>query len=559
MREREPVQRAFALPKPTVIDRLVGVFSPQAMVGRLQARVGLARYGALQMRFGQGGYDAADRGRRAMANSRNQEVSADRALLPDLDRLRGMSSDLVRNMPLATGALDNIATKVVGSGLQLQARPDRKFLGLSDDEVRTWEEQVERCWKLLAEQIDYQREFTLPVLEYLCLHSMLEQGDLFILLTSEKYPGDQFDLKLQLIEAGRVTNPQLGPDTPQIAGGIEYDTQGRKVAAHIADRYPWDGGRNAYDSVKWTRVPFFGEQSGRRNLIQLMAPTRLNQSRGVPLLAPVIEALKQLGEYTDAELMASVVNSCFAIISKTEGGGAMPTLGEKKTSTGEFKREELTFNPGTVVEGLLPNEEISSFSPGRPNAAFEGFFTAITQNIAVALGLSHEVLVRHFTASYSAARAALLEVWETMRRRRTWLSAQLHQAVYVEMISQGIESGIITAAGWDVPLYRAAWSRARWIGPAPGQLNPKDEVQAATLMVDAGFSTAETQTAELGGGDYDSNQEQRAREVALARSMGIAPTTAITAVGESAPGGTKAPSSDNQGAGSDTAETADAA
>jgi capsid protein len=47
---------------------------------------------------------------------------------------------------------------------------------------------------------------------------------------------------------------------------------------------------------------------------------RINQARGVPYLAPVIEALKQLDRYTESEIMAAVVNSFFAVFIKSKLG-----------------------------------------------------------------------------------------------------------------------------------------------------------------------------------------------------------------------------------------------
>lgn len=63
--------------------------------------------------------------------------------------------------------------------------------------------------------------------------------------------------------------------------------------------------------MEWVRVPAYSAASGRRNVIHIMSRERIDQRRGVPFLATVIEALKQLGRYTDAELVAAVVNGLF--------------------------------------------------------------------------------------------------------------------------------------------------------------------------------------------------------------------------------------------------------
>lgn len=535
---------ATALPAPTTLDRVIGQISPAWLQSRLAARVQLARYEGLRMDVGTGtGYDPVGLSRTALSRKRT-EGSADKAILRDLSKLRGISGDLVRNQPIAAGALENIATKVVGHGLQLRARPDRKFLGIRDDQAAKWEAQAERLWRHFCGRCDYQRQLPFEIMEFVILFSMLEDGDHFVLLTADRNPGDLFDLKLQMIEAARVCNPMLIPDTYRQAGGFEYDAAGKPQAVQIADRFPYDYGRGPEPSPTWTRVPLYGAQSGRRNILRIFAPTRANQTRGVPILATVMEALSQLGDYTRAEMMAAVVNSCFAIVSKTEGNLGMPTLGvpaeTQSANPGKppIQRAQIPFTPGMVVEGLMPNESITSFDPKRPAAGFDPFVSAMAKQIAVGLGLSTGTLMKTFTASYSASRGELLEVWEIVMRRRAQLAKQLHQPLYEELLAEAIDAGEIVAPGWDDPLYREAWCRSRWIGPAQGQLNPYDEVKAASLRVAANFSTEEEETARLTGGDWDSNIEQRAREVAIAKQLGIAPYVTITGADPNRPGQT---------------------
>jgi capsid protein len=57
-------------------------------------------------------------------------------------------------------------------------------------------------------------------------------------------------------------------------------------------------------------------------VIHLLDVDRIAQTRGVPMLAPVIEALKQLDRYAEAELMAAVVSAFFTVFIKTDGDGS---------------------------------------------------------------------------------------------------------------------------------------------------------------------------------------------------------------------------------------------
>lgn len=52
----------------------------------------------------------------------------------------------------------------------------------------------------------------------------------------------------------------------------------------------------------------FGDKTGSPNVLMIYETERAEQYRGVPYLAPVIEALKQLTRYSEAEMMAAVIN-----------------------------------------------------------------------------------------------------------------------------------------------------------------------------------------------------------------------------------------------------------
>ena len=88
------------------------------------------------------------------------------------------------------------------------------------------------------------------------------------------------------------------------------------TAYWICNRHPL-GSNSAVDAagLTWQRVEAYGDTTGRRNVLHIMSRERIGQRRGVPLLAPVLESLKQLGRYTDAEITAAVISAMFTVSS----------------------------------------------------------------------------------------------------------------------------------------------------------------------------------------------------------------------------------------------------
>jgi capsid protein len=91
-------------------------------------------------------------------------------------------------------------------------------------------------------------------------------------------------------------------------------------AYHVSDRIPAPPRRR----LKWERVPA-RDRDGRPPVLHLFDRLRPEQTRGVPYLAPVIEHLKQLGDYSDAEVTAAVVSAMFTLASRRRGRRTAPS------------------------------------------------------------------------------------------------------------------------------------------------------------------------------------------------------------------------------------------
>lgn len=125
--------------KENFIDRAIGYIDPVRQARRQRARSFMALTGA---------YTGALTSRRQLQNWGVLPQDADSALLPDLQTLRERSRDLVRNNPIAGGAINTAVTNVVGTGLKLQARPKREILKFTDEQADQWESNVEREFQM---------------------------------------------------------------------------------------------------------------------------------------------------------------------------------------------------------------------------------------------------------------------------------------------------------------------------------------------------------------------------------------------------------------------------
>jgi lambda family phage portal protein len=326
-----------------------------------------------------------------------------------------------------------------------------------------------------------------------------------------------------LIEADRVCDPLDISASKPVFQGVETGKNGEVVAYYICNQHPLSRDFNASEPKKWERVEVFGDRTGRRNILHVMDSERIGQSRGVPMLAPIIEAAKQLGRYTEAELVAAVVAGMFTVFLSTENPNAPP--GEDSIPFDEQVDTEdettVELGNGSVVT-LGPNEKAQIANPGRPYAGFEMFANAICRQMGAALELPYEILVKQFTASYSASRASLLEAWKMFKARRSWFVKDFCQPIYEEVITEAVAKGRLSAPGfWSAPEIRHAWLRAEWYGPTQGQIDPLKEVNASKIRVEQGFSTRARETAELAGGDFESNVRQLAHEENLMRGAGL--------------------------------------
>lgn len=515
-----------------IIDKFVEAVNPSAALRRQNDRIKLE----LIRSFKNSGYDESGASRNK--NSMRGWLASSKSPQEDIDRnipiLRQRSRSLYMSAPLAVSAIKTNRTNIVGEGLRLKSTIDAAFLRMTPEAAAEWQRNTEREFELWADSkfCDSTRVNNFYEIQQVACLSWLMNGDACALVEYERpTPAFPYGLRVHLIEADRVSTPHTSGTAVnlyatesttgnRIFNGVEVTDAGRVVAYHICSTYPNSQLRAA---KKWQRVKAFGDKTGTPNVLMIFEAERAEQYRGVPYLAPVIESLKQLTRYGEAEMMAAVINGFFTVFITSEGNtGEMGFTGvlddEDRVSDDDLNYE---LGPG-MVNVLKPGEKIDIADSKRPSSNFDAFTTALAKYVGAALEIPVELLIKSFNSSYSASRAALLEAWKAFRMKRKWLAADFCQPIYEIFLTEAIANGRIKAPGFFLdPAIKKAYCRAQWNGPAPGMLDPVKEATAAEKRIAIGVSTRQRESIEMTGTDFDANVAQLARENQLMKEAGL--------------------------------------
>lgn len=514
------------------LDRAIAAVAPAWAAKRMHSRVridaaaALPDLTALQAQTAtdddaMGGAVVEPRGRRWFPRARDAQADT----LRMLPLQRGASRELARTSPIAVGAINTNIDRVVGTGLALSPQPNVRVLGWTAEQAREWKGVVQAEFSLWADSTSCDLENTLNFyqLQGLVLRSALESGDCFTLLPDDERTTMQpYALRLQVLEADRFGNPGGVMDTASVSGGIRLNAKGAPEAAHLYDVHPgaiFMGQRGRMFAGRWED---FTGRSGRRRLLHHFRKLRPGMTRGVPYLAPIIDGIKQISRYTNAEIMAAVITAYLTVFIETPTGNAAPVFDGGKPGTSEDA--DISLGMGSVV-GLAPGEKATMVNPGRPNPNFEPFILAVIKQMGIALGLPFELLVKQFNSSYSASKAALLDAWVYFRGVRFWLALSFCQPVYETWLTEAVAIGRVPAPGFFTdPLLRWAYTRAAWPGDSMGSINPKDEVAAYVAAIDARLMTRERAEWELFGSGWDETYLQKLTEYNQLKDDGMLPT-----------------------------------
>jgi lambda family phage portal protein len=526
---------------------------PSRAIAQIRQRAGANRGGMRASLTGSAPnflpYDAANWSSQEFGDWLPWILSPDREINLYRDRIVARARDLVRNDGWAKGAIGRILDATVGSDYRLVAKPDYRNLGLYDKAFdAVWAAEfrsaVEARWRSYSQDVafysDVSRQLTMSQQFRLALgHKLIDGESLMLSYWLPDRVGDggaRYATAFLGVDPDRLSNPNQGPDTKYMRGGVEIDDHNVPIAYHIrkAEQNDWYA---SVESVEWERV-VREDSDGYRRVFHDFDRDRFAQNRGMSVFAPVLGRLKMLAKYYGVELSAATVASAFGLYTTTpfdvdmirnaldsDGDDAtmQDGLGWYQDMLSDFHQDRNLQVNGVKIAALAPGEDLKTVAPVRPNSGFSPFTHEMLRGVGQCLGISAEEAHNDYgESSWSSARAGIVKSEMTYLRRLRDFDINTANPIYSTWLGENFELGELplprNAPSWGEA--RTAYSRCRWLGTPRGWVDPVAERQGEVLGLDAGFSTLEAVCAKQGS-DWEENLDQRALELNRMKELGI--------------------------------------
>lgn len=503
----------------SLFDRFVGVFRPQHLVQRAQAK--LVSH-IIESESKRAQFKAAETNR-LNDNWRASGGDINQFLRTELRTMRNRSRWLVRNNPHAAATMNAYVGYVIGRGMEPQATVAEDPSGAAPDErFDEWNEKAEALFAMWARSCDVSGSTLAPEsfadCQDLFLRKVVEDGETFVHFVVDR-SNPVVPLGLEFIEPESLDESVTNWNGNPVDMGVELDKRThRPVAYHVV------GGTNSYQDVgDRRRIP-------ASRMLHAFKRHRPHQHRGYPGMAAVAQKFFQLDEFVDAELIANKIGACFSVfVTSPPGAGQQDILNTQNGVTDSDGNTLSTVQPGII--GHLPNgASVNMLQPQRPGATF-GMFTEYilrTMGAGAVGGISYEAISRDTSKStYASGRMSQQMDYQTYRAVQDWVKRKLCAPVWRKFVDLAILEGRLEAPTfYDVGIEnKEFWLRHEWI-PAgwPTGINPVQETAAARESMRAGLTTLAQECAQYGR-DWKSNLRMISRIQKMAEDLGIVLTS----------------------------------
>ncbi|MEZ6099988.1 MAG: phage portal protein [Pirellulaceae bacterium] len=431
-------------------------------------------------------YDAAAGtadSRRHWANA--DGLSANASNSPEVRRtLRNRARYEVANNSYARGIVSTLANDVVGTGPRLQ------LLTADGDANRRIEHEFARWAKAvgLAEKLRTLRM------------ARAEDGEGFLVLTSNDRLPTTIKLDLKLVEADQVATPDLNMLLRGAVDGIVFDESGNPVEYHMLKTHPGD--LRSGLTLEYDRLP-------AESVVHWFRQDRPGQARGIPDITPALPLFAQLRRFTLAVLAAAETAADFAGILYTDAPPNGETDAAEPFEPIELEQRALLTMPGGWKMSQLEAEQ--------PATTYAEFKREILNEIARCLNMPFNVAAGNSSGyNYASGRLDHQTYFKSIRVEQAHLEAVVLDRILAAWFDEAVLLPGLLPAGLG-PI--AEWPH-QWFWDGHEHVDPAKEASAQATRL-ANHTTTLADEYARRGLDWETQLRQRAKESALMQELGL--------------------------------------
>lgn len=250
--------------------------------------------------------------------------------------------------------------------------------------------------------------------------------------------------KIQVIEGDRIRNSDKDNPLPEADGsrwvqGVRINRWGKAISYDLNERLPYGGfAHERYISAK--------------NFDLLGYFTRIDQIRGVSLMAPAVRFFSQLYDSIDLALAKMRFEQAFGIAATFEEGSSLTGDDERDAERAEkFGRQaEDVFGPGVFSMILRPGEEAKFLESNNPSQNFQAFTETVIRMVFAAFDIPYSFYDGSKTNFYGS-EGEFEQYIDSIEKKQQPTIEMLDEWVRDWLLPLWIVEGSITLpAGWTI-------------------------------------------------------------------------------------------------------------
>ena len=447
---------------------LAGVF-PSFQMRRIQAKKISAAFEQAK--------DVRQRRRRRETRDPNSPIETDHA------NVREMARALEQNNPVVVGALDTIASRVVGMcivpepmALTKEGSPATDF----NDAVTFWHERWRRrpevTWEL--DEGSAQR---------LQVRTWMRDGEGF----GVHHPGSKRGLEhgSEVPYSYELIEPDLLPydhsdQSKGVIQSIGVNAWRRPTMYHVLKFHP---GEQSIASLKFRRGKNDFKRVPRQRMSHVKTITRIGQIRGVSRFATVVGLLEDINEIDSAEVLAVKIASFMAAYIKKGDGYAYTA--PITDDDGNPLAREIDLHEGMIFDDLQPGEDVGIISNPRPNAELPQFREMLFADVAAGVGTSKSSLTKNYNGTYSAQRQEMVEQRDLYGVLWSYFVEHFEREKYEHFITALLASGELRKVAGMSDVDPRTMSDCMFSRPAMPWIEPLKEAKGWETLLATGLES----------------------------------------------------------------------